>query len=63
VSGSIIKTALTSKALSLELDYRQPPTSRQGDAIPEGLTACIQLAPSYDESRMWDDITYLFRII
>jgi hypothetical protein len=63
VSGSIIQTALTNKALSLELDYRQPPTSRQGDAIREGMRACTELSPSDGDLRMWDELTYWFRII
>ena len=44
MSGSIIQTALTKKALCLELEYRQPSLLREEDANNEGPTSDIELS-------------------
>jgi len=61
VSGSIIQTALTKKALRLELEYRQPSMLREEDAINEGPMTDIELALQYGDLRVWDEFTYLTR--
>jgi len=63
VSKGIIQTALSQKDHGLEVDYRQPCVSRHGAAMVGALTIPAQLTMGYDELRMWDQITDLFRMI
>ncbi len=61
MSGSIIQTALTKKALCLELEYRQPSLLREEDANNEGPMTDIELALQYGDLKVWDEFTYLTR--
>ena len=61
MSGSIIQTALTKKALRLELEYRQPSLLRIEDANNEGPMTDLELALQYRDLKVWDEFTYLTR--
>ena len=61
MSGSIIQTALTKKALRLELEYRQPSMLRIEDANNEGPMTDLELALQYGDLKVWDEFTYLTR--
>ena len=61
MSGSIIQTALTKKALRLELEYRQPSLLRVEDANNEGPMTDLELALQYGDLKVWDEFTYLTR--
>ncbi len=61
MSGSIIQTALTKKALRLELEYRQPSLLRIEDANNEGPMTDLELALQYGDLKVWDEFTYLTR--
>ena len=63
MSKGIIQTAVPQKAHGLEFDYCEPSTSQHGVAVVGGLTPHAELTASDDELRMWDRITYLFRMI
>ena len=60
-SGSIIQTALTKKALRLELEYRQSSLLREEDANNEGPMTDLELALQYGDLKVWDEFTYLTR--
>ena len=61
MSESIIQTALTKKALRLELEYRQPSLLPEEDANNEGPTTDLELALQYGDLKVWDEFTYLTR--
>ena len=61
MSGSIIQTALTKKAVRLELEYRQPSLLRIEDANNEGPMTDLELALQYGDLKVWDEFTYLTR--
>ena len=63
MSRSIIQTEVTKKMSGLELDSRRPSMSGRCEAIVEELTNRSQLGPPCGDSRLWDEITYLFRMI
>jgi hypothetical protein len=62
MSKDIIQAALIQEANAVEFNIRQSSMSVRGDAIVGGLTLA-QVTAGYDELRMLDQITYLFRMI
>jgi hypothetical protein len=60
-SGSIIQTALTKKALRLELEYRQPSLLRAEDTNNEGPITDLEFALQYGDLHVWNEFTYLTR--
>jgi hypothetical protein len=63
VARSIIQTAITNKALRLELEYRQPSMFRDGDAGFEGPTIDTGVALPCVEQQTSDEFAGLLRLI
>jgi hypothetical protein len=63
VSTGIIQTALTNKTLGLELEYRRPFMSREGNASIEEPTTDTRLALPYDDPQVSDEFVYLLSVI
>ena len=62
MSKGVIQTALSQKDERPEFDYCQPSVSGHGTAAELGGLTPHALV-GYDELWMWDQITYLFRMI
>jgi hypothetical protein len=63
VSGSIIQTALTNKALRLELEYRRPSVLREGGARTEEPAAGTGPAVPHDDPQVSDEFACLLSVI